>query len=338
MTDKGGGMLVSVCIPVYNMESTIEMCIRSALAQTYPFLEILVTDNQSTDRTYELARSIGDERLRVVRNEKNLGAYGNHNRCLELAKGEWVKFLHGDDELLPNCVEEFAAAVRRCPPDTGLVGCGAIQCDQSGRQDERTRVPSRIVVMNSAPPSEFVLEGNFFGTPTMVLVHRERLLSIGGFDLSMEPAADGDCWIALRKHFPSAYLPLHLVVIRDDPPGTVAQRIRHLMRGCKDTIRGIEKWHRLDERAASPPLADTLYGEWVCREMFRFWDAALLYMIRGEKGIFDALWAELGRIGMRGRSLKYYVIKRGIGKNSLSLRGTPWEIKLSALRMPFSEL
>src|SRR3990172_6845810 len=104
-------MLVSICIPVYNMEPTIERCIRSALGQTYPSVEVVVADNQSTDRTHELALSIKDSRLRVVRNERNLGPYGNHNRLLELSRGEWVKFLHGDDELTPECVEKMVAAV-----------------------------------------------------------------------------------------------------------------------------------------------------------------------------------------------------------------------------------
>ncbi|MFC1491323.1 glycosyltransferase family 2 protein [Nitrospinota bacterium] len=106
-------MKVSICIPVYNMADCIERCIRSALNQTYENIEVIVTDNQSTDGTYEKASSISDPRLTVLRNSENLGAYGNHNRCIDVASGKWIKFLHGDDELVPECVEGYVGCCER---------------------------------------------------------------------------------------------------------------------------------------------------------------------------------------------------------------------------------
>lgn len=329
-------MLVSVCIPVYNMESTIERCIRSALNQTYIDYEVIVTDNQSTDRTFELASAFRDERLRVIRNERNLGAYGNHNRCLEVAKGEWVKFLHGDDELLPNCLERLVWAANQCPKDTALLASGAIYCDPDGNRS-RTFVPKDLYAMQSAAPMEFVLEGNFFGTPTMVMINRRRLLDIGGFDLTMEPAADGDCWINLRVNYPSAFLPDHLVVIRDDPTESIDKRTRFLVRNCRDTFRQVEKWHGKDAEATGSAVGRTPYADWMVRESFRFWDTALIYLLRGKREVLVTLCGELRRHGLLGRSLKFYLLNRLSGRDASNFRGRQWTESLNNLRVPLSD-
>jgi glycosyltransferase involved in cell wall biosynthesis len=268
-----------------------------------------------------------------VRNERNLGAYGNHNRCLEIANGEWVKFLHGDDELLPECLDRFDAAATHSPKDTGLLACGAIYIGPDGNRT-RTFVPQDLYVMRAATPEEFVLEGNFIGTPTMVMIHRRRLLEIGGFDLGMEPAADGDCWINLRVHYPSSFLPEHLVVIRDDPQDSVDKRAKHLVRNCKDTFRQAKKWFRQDLHSSPRPLPETVYADWLILETFRFWDMSFVYLLRGRKEVLDALRGELRRHGLLGRSLKFYLLNRLSGRNSSNLRHRSWPESLQHIRIP----
>ena len=75
---------VSICIPVFNGEDTIEDTIKSAINQTYKNIEILVIDNKSTDRTAEIVSGIKDERLVFYQNDTNLGMAGNWNE-----KGYW---------------------------------------------------------------------------------------------------------------------------------------------------------------------------------------------------------------------------------------------------------
>lgn len=324
---------VSICIPVFNMQRDIERAIRSALRQTEEDIEVIVADNQSNDRTYEIAMSIQDPRLRVVRNERNLGAYGNHNRCLEAARGTWVKFLHGDDELLENCIAKMTAAVDQAPEDAALIGCGAIRYGQDEREFERTFVPSKRIIMKPAPPPEFILEGNIFGTPTMTLLHRNRLLAVGGFDLGMEPFADGDCWIHLRSRYSSVYLPEHLVIIRDDPPERFGRRVAFTKRSCLHTFRQIEKWSRLYPEMGSDSSQETLYAEWVCRETFRFWDASFSSLLFGKMEMLNTLWSELGRHHARAQSLKYYLLRRFLGRTAGRFRSQPWPIALADLQI-----
>lgn len=103
--------LVTIAIPTFNRASWLGDCIRSALAQSYPHFELLVSDNASSDETaVELGR-FSDERLRVIRQPKNIGADGNWNACLAEAKGEYIVFLPDDDRISPWLLERCVALI-----------------------------------------------------------------------------------------------------------------------------------------------------------------------------------------------------------------------------------
>ncbi|MBT1070968.1 glycosyltransferase family 2 protein [Pelotalea chapellei] len=89
---------VSIMIPTYGQQDFISNAISSALIQTYPDFEVIVVDDASPDHTAEKVAVFSDPRLRYVRNSRNLGRVGNYRRALyELATGEWVVNLDGDD-------------------------------------------------------------------------------------------------------------------------------------------------------------------------------------------------------------------------------------------------
>src|SRR5216117_733352 len=81
---------VSMAVPVYNGERYLGEALDSLLAQTYHDFELIICDNASTDGTGEIARSYAsmDERVRYVRNERNLGLAGNVKRAFQLSSGE----------------------------------------------------------------------------------------------------------------------------------------------------------------------------------------------------------------------------------------------------------
>jgi glycosyltransferase involved in cell wall biosynthesis len=94
--------LVSICIPTYNRAGMIGRAIESALGQTYKNIEVIVVDNASSDNTAAVVASYEDESLTYVKNERNLGLFGNFNRCIELATGKYLHILHSDDYIDPN--------------------------------------------------------------------------------------------------------------------------------------------------------------------------------------------------------------------------------------------
>ena len=98
--------LVSVIVPTYNLERIVERTIRSILNQTYSNVEVLVIDDCSTDNTVKVIKSIGDERIVLLENNKQLGAAYSRNRGIANARGDYIAFLDGDDIWYETKLEE----------------------------------------------------------------------------------------------------------------------------------------------------------------------------------------------------------------------------------------
>jgi glycosyltransferase involved in cell wall biosynthesis len=107
--------LVSVLIPAYNAERWLKGAIRSAVAQTWPHVEVIVVDDGSTDGTLAIAKSLEGKTVKVV-TQTNQGAAAARNRALQLAQGSYIQWLDADDLLDSNKVAtqmRAAAADRR---------------------------------------------------------------------------------------------------------------------------------------------------------------------------------------------------------------------------------
>lgn len=91
-----GEPLLSVIIPLYNHEKYIRRAIESVLKQTYPSLELIIIDDGSSDRSFEVARKFHDKRIRLLTQE-NAGAHQAINRGLGMARGEYLAILNSDD-------------------------------------------------------------------------------------------------------------------------------------------------------------------------------------------------------------------------------------------------
>jgi glycosyltransferase involved in cell wall biosynthesis len=93
--------VVSILIPAYNAEKWIAHTIHSAVAQTWQRKEIIVVDDGSTDRTFEIARRFESESVRVI-SQKNQGAAAARNKAFSLSQGDYVQWLDADDLLAPD--------------------------------------------------------------------------------------------------------------------------------------------------------------------------------------------------------------------------------------------
>jgi len=100
--------LVSILLPVYNREGLVKRTIESAINQTYKNIEIIVVDNKSTDRTYEVLKDYAEKnaKVKVYQNEENLGPVRNWKKCLEYSSGEFIKILFSDDWIEETFVEK----------------------------------------------------------------------------------------------------------------------------------------------------------------------------------------------------------------------------------------
>ena len=100
--------MVSIIVPVYNIEKYLSACVDSLVKQTYPDLEIILVDDGSADGSAELCDALaeGDRRIRVIHKE-NGGLSDARNAGLAQATGDWVLFVDGDDFLVPDAVERL---------------------------------------------------------------------------------------------------------------------------------------------------------------------------------------------------------------------------------------
>jgi glycosyltransferase involved in cell wall biosynthesis len=110
---------VTIGVPVYNGARHLEPCLESLLAQTYDDIEIVISDNASTDRTAEICRDFceRDERVRYYRQPQNIGAAANFNFLPRSTQGEFFKWAAHDDFCAPEFVERCVAALDRSPTD-----------------------------------------------------------------------------------------------------------------------------------------------------------------------------------------------------------------------------
>lgn len=111
-------ILVSVAIVTYNSERYIENAIKSVLTQDYPNIEIIISDDSSTDATVKIAQKIADQHLgkiKILTSKKNQGATINWFKCVQACSGKYVIGLAGDDELLPNLIEHQIKILEKDP-------------------------------------------------------------------------------------------------------------------------------------------------------------------------------------------------------------------------------
>src|SRR5262245_52213889 len=114
-TSVTGQPLVSIGIPVFNGERFINQALDALRAQTYDNLELVISDNASTDSTGEICREYAskDRRIKYFRNPVNVGLYENFRRVVTLATGEYFMWAAADDLRPPTAVEHCVQAILR---------------------------------------------------------------------------------------------------------------------------------------------------------------------------------------------------------------------------------
>jgi succinoglycan biosynthesis protein ExoO len=103
---------VSAIVAAYNAESTIGETIASLLAQTHTRMEVIVCDDASTDSTCEIVENIRDDRVVLLRSERNRGPGASRDSAIARAAGEWIAFVDADDACHPARIERMLAAAR----------------------------------------------------------------------------------------------------------------------------------------------------------------------------------------------------------------------------------
>ena len=133
--------LVTVLLAVHDGERYLRTAIASVLGQTVAELELVVVDDASADRTPEILEAVDDARLRVLRNDEQLGLAASLNRGFDVARGAYVARIDADDVAMPRRLEHQLARMQSAPR-VAVVGSAAMELHAEGRLGAVHTMPS----------------------------------------------------------------------------------------------------------------------------------------------------------------------------------------------------
>jgi glycosyltransferase involved in cell wall biosynthesis len=167
--------LVSILIPVYNRESLIEETVQSALSQTYKNIEIIIVDNKSTDKTWEVLQKLAskDNRIKIFQNERNIGPVRNWKRCIDEANGEYGKILWSDDLIAREFLEKTLPYLGN---DVGFVFTGTeIFIDKTEKKSSHYFIGKSGIYESEKYINRVLFEGNYPVSPGCALFRLKDL-------------------------------------------------------------------------------------------------------------------------------------------------------------------
>ncbi|MDR0907704.1 MAG: glycosyltransferase family 2 protein [Rikenellaceae bacterium] len=194
----------SVIIPLYNKEAEIERTIRSALAQSYAPLEIVVVDDGSTDRSAAIVEGIGSPLIRLIR-QTNAGGTVTRNRAMSEALGDYFAFLDADDEWREGFLAEIAGMIDEFP-ECGLYCTGFDIIDAHGEHPAHTPKVRGVV-------DNFFREAmtSYVGITSSSVVPRTVVDAVGGFPEGMKIGGDQYMWAKIAREYPVCFSPARLM-------------------------------------------------------------------------------------------------------------------------------
>ncbi|MEI8309157.1 MAG: glycosyltransferase [Verrucomicrobiota bacterium] len=193
---------VSVCIPVYNGAAHLADCLRSVATQEPVGLEIVVGDDNSSDRSLDIVTAAREQfpalDWKILRHPDRLGMAGNWNACVEAASGPLIKVMGQDDILYPGCLATQAESLT-ASDEIALCACGCEICSASGKKIfHRKRKRTRGIHDGNEIVSDCLrTAANLVGEPVTTMFRKSDFQKAGGFDLSMRYYIDVDMWARL---------------------------------------------------------------------------------------------------------------------------------------------
>ncbi|HEY3254085.1 MAG TPA: glycosyltransferase [Polyangiaceae bacterium] len=273
--------LVSVLVPSFNGARWLREALDSILAQSYRNLEVILLDDASSDETPELAASYGD-RIRYVRQPKNLGIYDNVNVGIELARGELIATYHADDIYLPTIVEQQVAHLE-AHPEVGAVFCADIFVDAEGREYGRMTFPPELpagVPLDYPTVLNALLryKNRFLVCPTAMVrksVHRD----VGVYDQARyRNTGDLEMWLRIAKRYPITVLGEYLMKYRHFH-GNSSQRYHRLRTVPENFFLIMDEYLAAGGRTLASPEALTNYEAHRSQDRLM---AAIAHYVKGE--------------------------------------------------------
>jgi glycosyltransferase involved in cell wall biosynthesis len=269
---------VSVCIPTYNYGHFLPDAIDSVLKQTFKEIELIIVDNCSSDDTKNIvdSYSILDSRVKYYCNETNVGLVGNFNRCMEHAKGTYIKILCADDILEPACLEQ-SVNMMESYANVEIVSVARLLVNNEFHPIKTLNFSKKFEIIKGFEAiNKCLLYGNLIGEPTAVIFRKKSVER--GFDPRYTQITDLEMWFRFLEKGALAHIPETLCKIRQH--------------GEQVTINSIKRFNFADEEFML--LKEYLNKNYVTlsflkKKMAKYNRAYLIYDLCSKKYYSDTL-------------------------------------------------
>lgn len=185
--------LVTVLMAVYNGERYLRSTIESILNQTFTDFEFVIVNDGSNDSTVEVIKSYKDHRIILYNNKINLGQTKSWNTGLHIARGKYIARIDAGDVSMPMRLKRQVTYIQKNPEIT-VVGTSAFRYTDSWKVIDVVHMPNSKLA---------ILQSMFFANPIIhisVLMQREAILHIGGYDERYHVLADYELWSRLLQN------------------------------------------------------------------------------------------------------------------------------------------
>jgi len=201
---------VSVIMSTYNCADTIRESVDSILNQTFRDFEFIIVDDGSKDSTYSILIQYAkkDDRIKILKNQKNLGLTRSLNRAIKQARGVIIARQDADDVSLP---QRFAKQMKyfHKNPKYSMLGTNFIAINESGREIGRSKLPTNLKKITRG------MDGDNYFCHTSVMIRADVLKSLGGYENRYRYSQDSELWLRLlSKGYLAKNLTLPLVKFR----------------------------------------------------------------------------------------------------------------------------
>ena len=325
---SGKNLKVSVLMSVYNGEKFLSEAVESILNQTFRNFEFLIIDDGSTDTSFQILSTYAaqDERVRIVRNDENVGLTRSLNKGLELSNGEYIARMDSDDISLPERLSSQVDFLDK-RQEIAVVGSGIQIIDENS-----TVVGSRFPKNdNTFLKRNLILKNSAFAHSS-VMFRKDVVMKTGGYDNDFRYAQDYELWSRISENHSIGTIEKPLIQWRAIPDNISASK-------RTEQLECILQVSKLNINKAFPEVEVDLSAY---ENIFLSVHGIVERYVEGDLDRLATLWTALLPIGKDlkefGRGLSqcgYSLVSRGYlsdGRKMTQIAGEVFGIKVSRIR------
>ncbi|NMG21206.1 glycosyltransferase family A protein [Brasilonema bromeliae] len=262
---------VTIAIPTYNRSKLLKTSLKSALAQDYSDFQVLVLDNASSDDTEAVVRSFSDSRITYVRNDANIGIFGNWQRTIEINSSPYLSILSDDDILLPNFIRESVLGLDN-HPNAGLSAALAEFIDTNGvlLQVKGTEFSDNLPqgLIEGLEFIHQIVDGRKWILRTSAVMFRASALkAVGGFDITHSKyLLDLNLYLRMATQFDFFFIAKQLAQVRFHVEQD-SQVSFHSLSGTGALAVMAERTDAIAYLLQSPRAEDASYRRWLAERL-----------------------------------------------------------------------